>query len=136
MEQQKVAQMRQKIAEVLESEERVLFAYIFGSTATGTERKGSDVDVALYLVPESAEGSFDIRLELMEKLTRAISKDVDVVVLNAASPFLRYVALKEGQLVLERAQGARIDFELKALNEYFDYKPIMEMYHNRLRAFA
>lgn len=122
------------IAEILNTQEEVLFGYVFGSAITGGHRPGSDVDIAVYLDPERRSGWFNIRLELLEKLTRALRKEADVVVLNTAAPFLRYVALREGALVFERSPSARIDFELKALNEYFDYQPILEQYQARLRA--
>lgn len=133
MEQENFSQIKQKIEQTLSEQSGVLFGYIFGSLATGTARKESDVDIAVYLEPGHKDRFFDIRLELMEKLTRAFSAEADVTVLNTASPFLKYVALKEGKLAFERDPEARIDFELKALNEYFDYKPILQMYHDRLR---
>ena len=123
-----------KIKKVLLGQREAVFAYVFGSTATGTARKGSDVDVAVYLDPGERRRFFDIRLELLEKVTRAIADQADILVLNTAAPFLKYVVLKEGKLVFERDPEARLDFELKALNEYFDYKPILKQYHNRLRA--
>ena len=133
MEQKDFAVIAEKIKEVLLGQREVVFAYVFGSTATGKARKGSDVDVAVYLAPQKKAGFFDVRLKLLELLSRAIPGEADVLVLNTAAPFLKYVVLKEGRLVFERDPEVRLDFELKALNEYFDYKPILEMYHNRLR---
>ena len=121
------------IREVLQNQREVVFAYIFGSAVSGSTREGSDIDVAVYLLPEHQEQFFDIRLKLMEQLTRSQSREVDVVILNTAPPFLAYVVLKEGRRCFERDRGARIDFELNALNAYFDYKPVLERYHSHLR---
>ena len=136
MEQKDFTTIAAKVREVLLGQEEAVFAYVFGSTATGKTRKTSDVDIAVYLAPQEKTKFFDIRLKLLELLTRAIPSQADVLVLNTAAPFLRYVVLKEGKLVFERNPEARLDFELKALNEYFDYKPILEQYRNRLRASA
>lgn len=133
MEQRDFIQIGSTVRETLQSHEEVLFCYVFGSLATGTARKGSDVDVAVYLAPEYQKRFFDIRLDLTEQLTRALSREVDIVVLNTAAPFLKYAILKEGKLVFERDREARINFELKALNEYFDYRPILKQYRDRLR---
>lgn len=134
MEYRDFSQIEKTMKETLQTQKEVLFGYVFGSTATGNTRKGSDVDMAVYLAPEIKPRFFDIRLELLEKLTRAFRREADVVILNTAAPFVKYVVLKEGKLVFERNQDARIDFELKALNEYFDYKPVLKQYRDRLRA--
>lgn len=128
--------IREPIQKTLEKQEEALFGYVFGSAVTGTRRKGSDVDIAVYLVPEHQNRFFDVRLELLEQLTKAIPGEADVTILNTAAPFLKYVVLQEGKLVFERSRDARIDFELKTLNEYFDYKPVLERYRNRLRSFV
>ena len=133
MEEIKLGHIARTICEVLQNQREVLFAYIFGSAVSGNTRKGSDIDVAVYLLPERREQFFDIRLELIEQLTRSLHREVDVIILNTAPPFLAYVVLKEGRRCFERDRGARIDFELNALNAYFDYKPVLEQYHNHLR---
>lgn len=123
-----------QVAEVLRARDDVLFGYVFGSTATNSRRKGSDVDVAVYLDPRCKDRFFEIRLELLDQLTRALGSEADVTVLNTAAPFLRYVAVREGVLAFDRSPEARISFELKVLNEYFDYQPVLERYRARLAA--
>lgn len=122
-----------KIKDVLGKEKEVLFCYLFGSFAYGDSIKESDIDVAVYLSPKLQPDFFDIRLSITEKLTRALGKEVDVVVLNIASPFLRYTIIREGILAFEHQPERRIEFELKTMNDYFDYQPILRLYHNRLR---
>lgn len=134
MEYRDFPQIEKAVKETLRTQKGVLFGYLFGSMVTGNTRKGSDVDIAVYLSPEIKQRFFDIRLDLLEKFTRAFRREADVVILNTAAPFVKYVVLKEGKLIFERDQNARIDFELKALNEYFDYKPVLKQYRDRLRA--
>ncbi|MCD5396379.1 MAG: nucleotidyltransferase domain-containing protein [Candidatus Pacebacteria bacterium] len=66
------------------------------------------------------------------EFSRFLGREVDVVILNTASPFLRFVVIKEGKLIYEKDKSQRIDFELKSLNEYFDYKPILELYRQKI----
>ena len=115
-------------------EKDVLFCYLFGSYATGHAREKSDVDIALYLDPAKKQDQFEKRLALIAELSGLLKKEADVVVLNTASPFLKHVVLKEGMLLFDRDPSKRIDFELKATNEYFDYKPTLELYNQRLLA--
>jgi len=115
-----------------ENEKEVVFAYLFGSHATGHAREKSDVDIAVYLDPKSKQDQFEKRLGLMAGLSKLLKKEVDVIVLNTASPFLKHVVFKEGTLVFDRDASSRIDFELKSTNEYFDFKPTLELYNQRL----
>lgn len=110
-----------------------VFAYVFGSQATGKEVKKSDFDIAVML-PRKIGGSkrFDIRCKMMEDLSRVLDyNDVDVVVLNDnESVFFKFVIIHEGKLIYEQDHGARVAFELKTMNDYYDFSPFMEAYNN------
>lgn len=120
------------LKKALGKERGVLFGYLFGSQAYRNTTSKSDVDVAVYLDDENSKDLFEQRLGLIARLSRSLKKDADVVVLNTASPFLRYVVLKEGEVIFEKDKGRRIDYELKSMNEFFDFKPVREMYHKKL----
>jgi predicted nucleotidyltransferase len=120
------------VKKISQEEEAILFCYLFGSTTSGKTIPTSDIDLAVYLNKKECKDFFDKRLELIAKFSKNLKKETDVVILNTAPPFLRYVVLKEGKLIFERDEGQRIDFELKSLNEYFDFKPVLDMYNNHL----
>jgi predicted nucleotidyltransferase len=106
----------------------VVCAYLFGSEARGTPRPQSDVDVAVLLravPPRTLEGRM---LSLEGQLERALGRRVQLVILNDASPDLVHRVLRDGQLALERDRSARIAFEVKARNEYFDLLPVLRQY--------
>ena len=124
----------ESLKKALQKEHEVLFSYLFGSLAYQNFTSKSDIDLAVYLDEKRCKDFFEKRLELITQISRALKKDVDIVILNTASPFLRYVVLKEGKLIFEKDRGKRIDFELKSMNEYFDFKPILELYHKKLLA--
>ena len=81
---------------------------------------------------EKVQDLFDKRLELISQISHRLKKEVDIVILNEAPLFLRYVIVKEGKLIFERNSQKRIDFGLKTMREYFDFKPTLEKYHQRL----
>ncbi len=128
-------QDQQKIIKVakdfLEEENGVLFCYLFGSLACQNHTSKSDVDLAIYLDKKKCPDFFKKRLDLIAQLSQKLGKEADVVILNTAPVFLKYVILKEGELILEKEEEKRFDFELKAMREYFDFKPIMEKYYER-----
>jgi predicted nucleotidyltransferase len=106
------------IKDVLARSAEVKFAYIFGSCARGDTGPLSDVDVAVFL--DSRVDPFAFRLRLMETLSRALrTEHLDLVILNDASPVLRYEVVREGRVIKED-KAARVEFETRALAEYLD----------------
>ena len=115
----------ERVRELLEPQVGLVAAYLFGSEARGTARPRSDVDVAvLYDEPPPAVlGSPPMRLEA--DLERALRRPVQVVCLNGVPPDLGKRVLRDGILLVERDRGARIRFEVKLRNEYWDLEPIL-----------
>ena len=60
------------------------------------------------------------------ELEEALSSDVDLVALNHAAPDLIHRVLRDGVLVCARYPSKRVQFEVKARNEYFDLKPYLD----------
>jgi hypothetical protein len=132
MEKQDLQNMIKELKGFLQQEEGILFCYLFGSQATGTSISKSDIDIGLFFDKDQVDDFFEKRLELIGEISKLLKKDTDIVVLNTASSFLKYVVLKEGKIIFERSQDKRVDFELKALNDYFDFKPVLEKYNQRV----
>lgn len=109
---------REMIAGLLAGIPQVTFAYVFGSQARGTAGPLSDVDIAVFL--DRGLCCFDWRLRLMERLAMAMGTErFDLVILNDASPVLRYEVVRDG-LVIKEDKKRRVDFETRALAEYLD----------------
>jgi len=103
-------------------------AYLFGSQAKGTAKPGSDIDVGVLYARRPA-GKLDSKPMLLEgELERALQQPVQVVVLNTAPVDLAIRVLREGELLLENNREARIRFEVRTRNEFFDLEPILRRY--------
>ena len=93
----------------------VIAAWAFGSAKEGILRAGGDVDIAV-LFDQSP--SLDERVELLIGLQRALGIDeVDLVVLNGASPVTRFEAVS-GRLLFSRHIGKQAEFVSLAAREY------------------
>ena len=101
-------------------EENIRIAFLIGSFATGKSRPDSDVDVAVLFgrIPDHME-----ILDLRERLSEGLKRDIDLVVLNDAGPIIRMQALKTG-IRLRAEKGAYEDFFVRTVNEYEDLKQI------------
>ena len=110
-------------------------AYIFGSVASGRIRPGSDVDVAVMLGQKSQRlGAIDYRLKLAAEISSTVGRsDVDLVILNEASPVLAHQVLSKGQLVFERSASARVEFQVRTVNAYLDTEPMRALYRHYLK---
>lgn len=115
---------------------RVVAAYLFGSHARGEATGASDVDVAVLLcepyLATLESGGFD----LANALENAVGRPVDLVILNGAPVDLVARVLRDGRLLLDRDRSARIHFEVRSRNEYFDLLPFLRQYRAAALAHA
>ena len=102
--------------------------YLFGSFARGTEGPESDVDVAVLYSDPPARTFDGLPLALEESLEKRLGRAVEVVVLNHASADLIHRVLRDGKLLIDLDSSSRIQFEVRARNEYFDLQPILRCY--------
>lgn len=109
----------------------VLFAYVYGSYATGTAHPFSDVDIGVYLEPEAMDRSLEIELDLALAFDKFLehSIETDVRCLNTLP--LNFVGqiLTESILLYSRDENSRIDFEVRTRKKYFDFMPVIQSYH-------
>jgi uncharacterized protein len=111
--------------------DEVVAAYVFGSTAKGTARADSDVDVGIITTAARGGTLASLHLDLEGELERLLGREVQLVVLDRAPPDLVHRVLRDGILVCDRDRARRIAFEVRARNEYFDVVPILQRYRRR-----
>lgn len=104
--------------------DHVVFAYLFGSAATGNESKLSDVDIAIFIREGKGESCADIKLSLYADICRVLKRnDVDVLVLNTATNIILLdEIIRDGIVLFDRDPDLRKEFEYKVLHEAIDFK--------------
>jgi predicted nucleotidyltransferase len=122
--------LRDRLVERLLRVEGLVAAYLFGSHARGDFTAASDVDVAVWLhaAPKTLD---ELPLELAAELQQTLGVPVDVVVMNGAPTDLIHRILRDGILLVDRNPSARIAFEVRARNDYFDLLPVRNAYRHR-----
>ncbi|RLE96193.1 MAG: nucleotidyltransferase domain-containing protein [Thermoprotei archaeon] len=110
----------------------VVLAYLFGSRARGTARRGSDYDFAVLFARDdvSVEEEIALALGLAEALGVPSDK-VDVVALNRADPELIARVLKEGKLLYARSEDERRRWERRTLLELLRLSDLTAVYAAR-----
>jgi uncharacterized protein len=104
--------------------------YLFGSVARGDVRPESDVDVGVLFAAEPPTTLDAPQFVLEGDLGQVLGCPVQVVALNRAPADLVHRVLRDGRLVLDRDRAARIRFEVRSRNEYFDLAPIRRLYRH------
>jgi predicted nucleotidyltransferase len=108
----------------------VVLAYLFGSQAEGKAGPLSDVDIAVLLGPQvERERWFQTQLDLIGELMSLFHRnDVDVVILNEATPLLAYQVARYGQVIYEdEATRPAVDFAVYAVSRYADTAPLRRL---------
>lgn len=96
----------------------IIFAFLYGSAKDGFVKKGSDVDVALFLKHQKP------KLKFLSKIIGTIEENIpgpnaDVGILNNAEPVYRFEALK-GKLLFCRDKEKYLNFFSLTCREYED----------------
>lgn len=117
-----------KCKSILMDYEDIIFAYIFGSYVQGKMRADSDIDIAIYL-----EKKIDIEtyLEIKMHLSEACKREVDLIVLNDATPLLKYQIYKNNILLFTRNRTIETSYKVKTLFEYSDMKRYLDLSYDR-----
>lgn len=94
-----VVDLDMEIRHVLEDYPQIQFATLFGSAARDQLTDRSDIDVA---VAAQTALSLDTRIELADRLTQALHREVDLIDLQAVSGTILEQSLCHGRLVLKK----------------------------------
>ena len=114
-----------KLAKSLESffkgRQEIILVFLFGSSASNRLRPSSDVDIGILFesVPE-----IEAKIALTQELSSILKREVDLVVLDNASPILRMQVLKHGILIYSRTKKDFYLFFAATVNQYDDLKRI------------
>lgn len=96
----------------------ILFAFLFGSHVRSESFRESDIDIAIYF---KEEYSYESVKKTWRELEELLKKDLDIVVLNTASPLIGYTAIR-GKAIAINDYSAYLDYMLSISQEAEDFK--------------
>ena len=108
----------EELKEFLASQSIVEAAWVFGSYGTDTQNEDSDIDIAVLFGGETRLAE---ELQLESDICEVLRTDqVDVVILNNATIFLKHSVFVSGKLLYERAADTESDFFENVMKYYPD----------------
>ena len=108
-------------ANVLEKDDSVVFAYLFGGFAEDRITPLSDIDIAVYLRGEGSHA--ERKMRLFDAITDALgTSEIDLVVLNDAQISLVGRIIQGRRILVDKEPFVRHRFESIRLREFFDFR--------------
>ena len=130
-------EIKKTLSAFFQNRDEVLVAYLFGSVAEDKQNKLSDLDIAVLVETDKLdkldEQPFGYQVSAMTDLISLLkTNDVDLVILNYATPLLSHEVIKYGEVIFCRDEEMRIQFEVRTLQQYIDTKPLRDIQHEYL----
>ncbi len=120
----KINSIKETLNNYFKDRKEILFAYIFGSVATGTCNKLSDIDIAIFIDERKIDEKdyrYGYQAEVMTDLMDILKTNkIDLVVLNYAAALLKHRVIYYGKLIYSKNESQRIRFEVDSINKYFE----------------
>lgn len=115
----------------------VAIIYLYGSAALGRSSRLSDVDLGVVFKHSSLLRPDARRSQLSLELSRCLepivaprgSRELDLVLLQAASPVLQFEAINAGRPLFVADRIFQADYEAAVLRDYLDVSPLVEAHY-------
>ena len=98
--------------------------YLFGSYATGHQRKRSDLDLGV-LFNKDVDGFK--RIDLETELSNLLMKDVDLIDMRRSGPFLKHQIYKYGKQIYKDETDFAFAFREISIRDYLDTEHLREI---------
>lgn len=122
---------KQKLKEICK-DYKLSLVILFGSQKNGSSRKGSDLDLAVWV--ERKDIDVDYEIDLLEAFVNLVRKDrIDIVILNYADSLLQFEVASKGSVLYEKYRGKFNEFQVYAMkrnNESHKFYALSEVYLN------
>jgi predicted nucleotidyltransferase len=130
--------LRQKLHQIAPSifeDTPVLFAYLYGSYATGVSHPFSDLDIGIYVEGLDVKACLDLELSLALRIDQDLEHTLQTEVRILSHLPLAVIGsiLSEAELIYSRNEDKRIEFETRVRTAYFDFLPVIRQYRKSYR---
>lgn len=122
-----------RLENLFKSYPQIIAAYFYGSQVGGYASSKSDLDVAVVVEDFSAANYGNLYLEASQVIK---DKEIDLrVVTRETSPTFIFQMIRNGRCIYQRNNLEKVQFEVKALGEYYDGEHTRRIYDNYLKSY-
>ena len=124
-----IAKLESIINIMFNNRDEILLCYLYGSYVSGNRSKYSDIDLGILLDSTFKKHylyKVDLSLEIEKEFGNKI--EVDLNILNDATPRFLYNIMKNGRNIYSKDETIQHEFEIRVLYDYLDIKPLLDMY--------
>lgn len=116
-----------RLKTALNENDKVLFAYLFGSVVENTESSISDIDIAIYTTKRL---NISEKLQLIYELGKKTKfENIDITFLNETKNlFLSDKIIRKGKVIVDKDKDFRDDFEMDIIHITIDFKFQRKLY--------
>ena len=113
----------------------VALVYLYGSYAAGQTWAESDLDIGVLFNDRGTPYElFQRGLRHATELQAKVSGiEIDLRELNGAPVEFLMQVIKSGRCLYARSEQERVQFETRVIQEYLDFKPVLDEYYRELR---
>lgn len=122
---------RKKLINLIQLDKDIVAAILFGSESLGTASVDSDIGIALLYASNHIPNPISV-LGFRQQISDEMRQDVDIVLLNKASPIIAMQAIKNGVPLLIRDQKVYDAYEVQLITDYADVKHMREPFEKNI----
>lgn len=115
----------------IDKEDKVSFVVLFGSYASKTHNKLSDIDVAVYY-----EGSKKERFKFRLITSGELSNKYDIHIFQDMPIYIRKEIVKKGKIIYKKDTGKVAEVYFKVIKEFSSFEKYLNHYYNKLKGEA
>lgn len=120
-----------QLSDFFKKQPEVLVTYFYGSRISGQALPKSDLDLAIVVKSQDSLKYRDIYLEL-NQIIKDLEVDVRIITADTPPNFI-FQVLKNSQLIYQKDPLKKVEFEARALRDYYDSQHIRDIYDSYLK---
>ncbi|MHA1274223.1 MAG: type VII toxin-antitoxin system MntA family adenylyltransferase antitoxin [Promethearchaeota archaeon] len=127
-----IRKLKRVLNAIFKDLKEIKLAYLYGSYALGYQTEFSDIDIGI-LLNEKFRPNYLYTIELSLKIEKIFDYriNVDLRILNDATPRFLFEVIKNGMIIFMRDKDFFHEFEIKVLSEYQDIRPMLKFYDRK-----
>ena len=120
-----------QLRNMFKKQQNVVAVYVYGSRLKGYSTAKSDLDLAV-VVDDVDKINYQSLYLKINQLFKKIEIDLRIVTAKSSPTYL-FQVLKSGQCVYQRDEIEKVQFETKALKDFYDSQHLRDIYDRYLR---